>query len=80
MTLGKYISMVRAKKQISQIDLANACDIGTATISRIELDKALPRISTLIKLENALGLKQGELCNFNEQEETGETYNEAEDI
>ena len=68
MTLGKYISILRAQKDISQVELANMCDMGVSTISRIELDKALPRMNTLLKMENALGLKAGTLCNFDGRE------------
>lgn len=42
---------------ISQRDLAALCNISLSSVARIEASKTTPRLDTLIKMLNQLGLK-----------------------
>ena len=46
----------RAALGLSQRDLANLCNIPQSSVARIESNKTTPRLDTLLKLLNRLGL------------------------
>lgn len=54
--VAKSIRMARADKQLSQIEVAQAAGVGTARVSELESGKSDPRLSTLVRVTDALGL------------------------
>ena len=59
--LGKNIKRIRAKKNMSQGDIARALEVDRGYISNIENGKKNPTIATIQKLANALGVSADEL-------------------
>jgi transcriptional regulator with XRE-family HTH domain len=66
--LGIHIRQLREKKNLSQQDLANDCNIPKSQIARIEGAKINTTVRTLIKLANALEIEPKELLNINLKE------------
>jgi len=62
--LGIHIRQLREKKNLSQQDLANDCNIPKVQIGRIERAKVNTTIRTLIKIANALHIEPKELLDF----------------
>ena len=62
--IGLKISAIRRDKKISQIKLAELCDLNFNYISRIELGNANFTIDTLLKLAKALDVSVCEFFNF----------------
>ena len=48
--INQRIKELREENNLSQMALANACDISQGKIARYELDKAEPRASDIVKL------------------------------
>lgn len=61
-TLGARLALLRAKKDISQRELAEKTGVSWSQISRYESDLAVPRLRTLVKLAGALGVPLDELA------------------
>ena len=59
--LGQNLRKLRLKKNMSQVDLANALGVDRAYISNIENDRMNPTLSTLEKISNALGISSSDL-------------------
>ncbi|MDP3955884.1 MAG: helix-turn-helix transcriptional regulator [bacterium] len=59
--LGKNMKRIRAKKGMSQGDIARALEVDRGYISNIENGKKNPTIATIQKLANALGIPSSEL-------------------
>jgi len=59
--LGQNMKRIRAKKKMSQGDIARALDVHRAYISGIENGKRNPTLATIQKLANALGISADEL-------------------
>ena len=55
--LGIRIRQLREKKNISQQNLADICNIPKSTIGRIERNEVNTTIKTLIKISNALEIE-----------------------
>ena len=64
MKLGYKIKFERGKQKISQLELALKTGLTTRTVSRIECGTIDPKLSTLIKIADALGVKITDLLNF----------------
>lgn len=62
--LGYKIKFERGKQKISQLELALKTGLTTRTVSRIECGTIDPKLSTLIKIAEALGTKVTDLLNF----------------
>lgn len=62
--LGYKIKFERGKQKISQLELALKTGLTTRTVSRIECGTIDPKLSTLIKIADALGIKIMDLLNF----------------
>jgi transcriptional regulator with XRE-family HTH domain len=69
-TLGKNIKIVRARRGLSQADLAEKADISIPFLSNIERGIKYPQPDMLSKIVNALGVEVNEL--FITNLETGE--------
>ena len=59
--LGKNMKRTRAKKNMSQGDIARALEVDRGYISNIENGKKNPTLATIQKLANALGVSADEL-------------------
>ncbi len=59
--LGQNMKRIRAKKGMSQGDIARALEVDRGYISNIENGKKNPTIATIQKLANALGVSANEL-------------------
>lgn len=59
--LGKNMKRIRAKKKMSQGDIAHALEVDRGYISNIENGKKNPTLATIQKLANALGVSANEL-------------------
>ena len=59
--LGQNMKRIRAKKKMSQGDIARALAVDRGYISNIENGKKNPTIATIQKLANALGVSANEL-------------------
>lgn len=62
--LGIHLRLLREKKGLTQEELANACDFEISQVSRIELGKVNPSISTIKKIASSLDTPLNELFNF----------------
>lgn len=62
--LGIHIRQLREKKNLSQQNLADDCDIPKTQIGRIERAEINTTIRTLCKIANALEIEPKELLNF----------------
>lgn len=59
--LGENLRTWRAKKNMSQGDLATALNVDRAYISNIENGRMNPTLATLEKIAGALGISTSEL-------------------
>ena len=59
--LGKNMKRIRAKKNMSQGDIARALEVDRGYISNIENGKKNPTLATIQRLANALGVSADEL-------------------
>lgn len=63
--LGAQIALLRQKQNMSrQEHLADASGVGVRTISDVETGKKVPRVTTMRKIETALGLPAGATDDF----------------
>ena len=59
--LGKNMKRIRAKKKMSQGDIARALEVDRGYISNIENGKKNPTLATIKKLADALDVSADEL-------------------
>lgn len=64
MDLKKFIRVARAKKGMSQKQLAEASGVSECSICFIEIGKIKPRMTTLVKLAKALDVDEDEILNY----------------
>ncbi len=57
MNLANIIKERRAKLNISQSDLAQMADVGIATVKDIERGQGNPRLTTVVKIMEVLGME-----------------------
>ncbi|MDR3286398.1 MAG: helix-turn-helix domain-containing protein [Prevotellaceae bacterium] len=62
--IGMKIRKLREEKNISQQDLAAACNFEKSNMSRLEAGRTNPTIGTLLKICEALDVKLSDLINF----------------
>lgn len=62
--LGIHIRQIRERKNLSQQNLADICDLPKTTIGRVERAEMNTTIKTLVKIANALELEPKDLLNF----------------
>lgn len=68
MDLGNKIKMMRLKKNLTQEELADRCELTKGYISQLENDLTSPSIATLCDILNALGSSLGEFFKEEKQE------------
>jgi len=59
--LGQNMKRIRAKKKMSQGDIARALEVDRGYISNIESGNKNPTLATIQKLADALGVSADEL-------------------
>lgn len=62
--VGKRIRQIRESKNMSQVDLASACNFEKSNMSRIESGKTCPNIMTLYTISIALEIPLKQLLDF----------------
>jgi len=62
--IGKRIKELREMKNISQIDLASACNFEKSNMNRIESGNTCPSIYTLYKIAQNLEVRITEITNI----------------
>ncbi|MFA9290093.1 MAG: helix-turn-helix domain-containing protein [Solirubrobacteraceae bacterium] len=62
--LGIHIRQLRERKNMSQQDLANDCNIPKNQIGRIERAEVNTTVRTLVKIANALEVHPKDLLDF----------------
>ena len=65
--IGKRVRQLRESKNISQIDLASACNFEKSNMSRLESGRISPSLITLYKISKALEVEFYELFKFDKQ-------------
>lgn len=63
MTVGEQIQNLRKQQNLTQRELGKRCGIAEPTIRRYELGKLKPKISTVAKIAEALGVEILELIS-----------------
>lgn len=61
--IGRNIKLARARKGITQSQLAEALEIDSVTVSRIETGAQLPSIERIDQIANVLGMSLGSLVS-----------------
>ena len=59
--IGTKLNQIRTREALTQRDLSERTGLTIATISRIEQNQVEPRLSTVRKLANALGVHPSQL-------------------
>ncbi len=65
--LGIHLRQIRERKNLSQQNLADICNLPKSTIGRIERNEINTTIKTLVKIANALEIEPSELLIFTKQ-------------
>jgi transcriptional regulator with XRE-family HTH domain len=60
---GKRLRELRKRQELSQDALANATDIHPTAIGRMERGSREPRLTTILRLAQGLGVQPGELLD-----------------
>lgn len=55
------LKAVRKREGLSQLDLGYACDVHPSVIARIETSSREPRLGTIVKLAQGLGVPAADL-------------------
>ena len=76
MELGAKLKDMRQRKDLTQEELADRCELTKGYISQLENDLTSPSIATLIDLLNALGSNLSDF--FHEETEEKVVFSEAE--
>lgn len=62
--IGKKIALYRKRKKLSQMQVADACDMERSAIARIEIGNSNVTAVTLLKLSKALGVTVKKFFEF----------------
>ena len=62
--MGQHIKELRAKKNLSQTDIAHACGKDPQSLERVENGKTNPSIYYLFEISKALKIPLRELIDF----------------
>lgn len=63
-SLGIHIRQIRERKNISQQNLADLCNMPKSTVGRIERAEINTTIKTLVKIANALEISPKDILDF----------------
>ena len=67
MTLGQNIARLRAQKNLSQGDLADALEVSRQSVSKWETDASIPELDKLLRLAELFGVTLDELVKGGER-------------
>jgi len=59
--LGSHIRRLRLEQRRTQQEIADACGFTKSLLSKIERDRVMPPVATLVKIANALGTTVSDL-------------------
>jgi transcriptional regulator with XRE-family HTH domain len=59
--LGSHIRRLRLEQRRTQQEVADACGFTKSLLSKIERNRVMPPVATLVKIANALGTRVSEL-------------------
>jgi transcriptional regulator with XRE-family HTH domain len=62
-TFGQRLRELRRERSLTQEDLSRRTRIHAPTIGRLERDKREPRLKTILRLADGLGVSPGELLD-----------------
>ncbi len=62
-TFGQRLRELRKERSLTQEDLSRRTHIHAPTIGRLERDKREPRLKTILRLADGLGISPGELLD-----------------
>lgn len=68
MNIGEKIKQLRIEKSLTQMELANRCELSKGFISQIERDLTSPSIATLVDILECLGTNLKDFFNDEEDE------------
>ncbi|WMJ80435.1 XRE family transcriptional regulator [Clostridium sp. MB40-C1] len=68
MNIGEKIKRLRVEKGLTQIELANRCELSKGFISQVERDLTSPSIATLVDILECLGTNLKDFFNDVEEE------------
>lgn len=71
--LARNLRAIRAKRHLTQMDVAYQADVSLSTYGKIETMEQTCRIDTLEKIAHMLGMESGELLD-------GTFFDESEDF
>lgn len=64
--IGKHVQLLRKKKDLSQMDLAEMTDLSVSYISHIETGIKKASLDSLVRIANALDVTVDQLLNGNQ--------------
>lgn len=70
MDLGRRIRLIRREQKRTQEEIAEVCGFTKSMLSKIENGGAMPAVSTLMKIANALGVKVSDLLEEQSSNDT----------
>ncbi len=70
MDLGKRIRLIRREQKRTQEEISEICGFTKSMLSKIESGSAMPAVSTLMKIANALGVKVSDLLEEQSSNDT----------
>lgn len=70
MDLGRRIRLIRREQKRTQEEIAELCGFTKSMLSKIESGGAMPAVSTLMKIANALGVKVSDLLEEQSSNDT----------
>lgn len=79
MTVGERIKKIRLEKGLTQKQLAEKCGIDSANLRKYESGRQNPKIETVEKIANALGVNPMLLVYGEELSQTLKSINEVEE-
>ena len=80
MTLGQNIARLRAQKNLSQGDLADALEVSRQSVSKWETDASIPELDKLLRLAELFGVTLDELVKDVDVQEVREKNASSEKI
>jgi transcriptional regulator with XRE-family HTH domain len=78
--IGKRIQDIRIQRHMTQETLASRIGISKSSISEWEACKRVPRMETLRKIADALGVDVWEIIGFEEVDYTPPVNNEVDEL
>lgn len=62
--IAENLKSIRAKKGLTQLEVADAADLHVNSYAKIERGETKPEIDTLVKIAKALNVKSSDILPF----------------